>query len=66
MQLFNNSHYYSVYTRTINNVPDNDSFAAESSKRVQLQQRLYWEQKDCEKHFGQAFFITFTYNDSNS
>lgn len=63
MQLSNNTHYFSVYTRTINNVPDKDSFAAESSKRVQLQQRLYWEQKDCEKHFGQAFFITFTYND---
>lgn len=64
MLLPNNTHYYSPHTRTYNNVPDPDSFASQSSKRVSYQQRLYFEALDTSRCDGQAFFYTTTYNDS--
>ena len=46
MKVLNKTHYYSPYTRVYNEVPDVDSFATESAKRVSYQQRLFFEMED--------------------
>lgn len=65
MKVLNRTHYYSPYTRVYNEVPEKDSFATESAKRVSYQQRLYFEFQDIKRTNGQAFFYTFTYNDTS-
>lgn len=65
MKIANNTHYFCYMSKTFNVVPDNDSFAFESAKRNGYAQRLYWEFQYTKKMKGQAYFWTFTYNDSN-
>ena len=64
MKLLNKTHYHDQFTRIYNEVPDDDSFAFESSKRISYQQRLYWEFEACKMMKGKTFFYTFTYNDN--
>ena len=61
----NNTHYFSLYSRTFNSVPDTNSFFCDSSKRNGYFQRLYYEYLYTQKVKGQTFFYTFTYNDKS-
>lgn len=65
MLVKNKTHYYSVFNKTYNVVPDNNSWEFQCSKRMSYGQRLYWEYKYCKSVGGQAFFYTFTYNDDS-
>ena len=60
----NTTHYYTVGTKEYFSVPDSNSFAFESSRRMGFYQRLYFEYLYTQQVKGQAFFYTLTYNNS--
>lgn len=60
----NKTHYFDPSsTRVKNEVVSPKTYFARASKIEGYENRLYWEYKYCQDHYGQVFYYTLTYND---
>lgn len=65
MNIVNNSHRFSLYSKAKNFILDPNSFACQSSRRTGFMQRLYYEFLYTQEVKGSCFFYTLTYNDKS-
>lgn len=66
IKLVNNTNYFCPAKTKVNlSVANPASFKFNLNKQEGYKSRLYYEFDYCEKHDGQTFFFTFTYNDAH-